>query len=550
MAVVVAGSVVGAPTATAVVTPAHAAQVQRGAAAIVDDGGGVVVARFGIRAAFFGTDVGLPHPAPIGARVQRVLGLLNFQVKHFHVGQADVEVFPCDAVPGEDPNVGAGIDFVGGSDVVGQAVHRHVGQPRAHGVPAPAGVGRHKDFVAQVGRQGNEDPVGVGRVDLNVGDEGVGKPTHGVPVAAAISCGPQASLFGNVHAVGVGPRHCDVVEVARTRAAQCTPRVAEIGGFEHAVFAQIKDRVIAGILDERGFPVASRVGSCAPAAHNVGEVVVGINAVERPQLIGAIEEPPAIVVGVLANVNFKAIGTAHVLPVASIEQDGAVVLQTRSDLTCLVLSHTNLIHLADAHSVGDVAVADPLVCRGVDATIAGDYKGVVFEGEAVDVGMHFCQSLSTDPMGAAHPAVSAIGGFPDVDAGDHHDIGLGGMGGDAQVVPALARVVAARGGIPQHVRGAFVGNGGPGDPGILAHIEVQEAAAFAGAGHHVNAVGGTGRYGDAIAVHVGRARRQADLRPRLSAVGGPEKPGVGRTVDDVRVGGVELDVPKADATGA
>ncbi len=125
--IVVASLVESAARATAVVASTDAASVNVSAAPIVHNGGGVEVAGLCICASLFVTNVGFPQPAAIGAGIQGVLGFLNLKVKHFHIGEPDVEVRPRNSVPFVDPDVGAGVDLVGGAIVVGQAVHRYVG---------------------------------------------------------------------------------------------------------------------------------------------------------------------------------------------------------------------------------------------------------------------------------------------------------------------------------------------------------------------------------------------------------------------------------------
>ena len=168
----------------------------------------------------------------------------------------------------------------------------------------------------------------------------------------------------------------------------------------------------------------------------------------------------------------------------------------------------------------------------------------------MDVGVDFGQPICAHPVRTAHPAVSAVGRLPDVDASDHHHIGLCGVSSDAEVIPALARIVISRCGVSQHVRGAFGGYSGPCGAGILAHIKSKEGASFAVAGHHVNAVGSAWGHGDAVAVHALRFCGQAHFGPRLSTVGRTEKPGVGGSIYDVGVGGVELYVSEARVAGA
>ena len=153
------------------------------------------------------------------------------------------------------------------------------------------------------------------------------------------------------------PLRC--VQVAGPWTAKRRPGVAKVGGFEHPVFAQIQHCIVVGVLDEGRFPVALGIGSFATSTRDVGEVVVGVNSVKGAELIRSVKEPSPIVIGVFAHIDFEPIGTAHVLPFASVQKDGAVVLQSGTHLACLVLAHTNLVHLADAHSIGDVAVGDP-----------------------------------------------------------------------------------------------------------------------------------------------------------------------------------------------
>jgi len=151
-------------------------------------------------------------------------------------------------------------------------------------------------------------------------------------------------------------------------------------------------------------------------------------------------------------VDLESVRSADVQPAAGpVHLNRAVVLETGSHKVRPVLCHADLVHLSDAHAVGDVDVGRAIVGRLVDPAITRHDQLVAAVGHAVDVGVNLVRGRGAEPMSTDGPIRSTVGGLPDVDAAHDGDVGVGRTRIDAEVVPALSITSCSGGGVAEQI---------------------------------------------------------------------------------------------------
>ena len=184
----------------------------------------------------------------------------------------------------------------------------------------------------------------------------------------------------------------------------------------------------------------------------------------------------------------KSIAAKDMFPLAVVFEEGAVVLGA-----CDEAVHGEGIQI-DSVGLGNgesgTVVLRLIVCRvvGEGATIvADDESTIVQEGHAVLVRVEVGPLASSIPVTRAGPGHPGIGGAPEVDTAGVQLVGIGGVHGEAEVIPGLASGVGAVDRPAEQIRGDAVQRLGiPGASTVQAAPDSGESLVADLTGHGVD----------------------------------------------------------------
>ena len=427
---------------------------------------------------------------------------MDDEVGHHHIGQAFGEALPFASrggIQAVDPDIGADVVQAGAGHIRGDAIDGGFGKPVGQVGPRVPAVSAFEDLdVVVVVGQGDPEVIGIGDIDLDVLDPGKSvrrvEQVEGLPVGGAV----QAEFLGHIepgHIAGTQPQ-CGGLTVGDV--PEGGPILPAVGGAVDAVLGDVDPVRVEAAHGPGGEPGALRIDTTPCIAGNLDE---GIATILRPEHLSIIERGVDDIFDFAVEGAGKSIAAEDVFPLAVVLEEGAVVLGACDEAVHGERVQVNAVGLGNGESGAVVLgqVGGRVVGEGA-TIVADDESTIVQEGHSVLVRVEVGPFTSRIPVTCAGPSHPCIGGSPEVDTAGVQFVGIGGVHGEAEVIPGLASGVGTVDRPAEQVRGGAVQRLGiPGVSAVDAAPDSGESliADFSGHGVDHGGVRGAKGQGDA-----------------------------------------------------